>query len=154
MPKVFLGHEFEALRCRFENQTEQLHQMTLIDLRVFSGYITLQLAFGAWLATHQNELVGCTARIGLMVIDLVLAAVASALLYNSYKRRKEVADIVHNCNKALGYETDGVYLDETTLNVPTQFRPWAGWYFLGIAAALVGVGLVLFGNNFQAGRGL
>lgn len=52
-----------------------------------------------------------------------------------------------NCNKAMGYETGGVYLDETILNVLTQFRPWDGWYFLDIAAALVGVGLALFSNN-------
>ena len=52
-----------------------------------------------------------------------------------------------NCNKAMGYETAGIYLDETILNVLTQFRPWDGWYFLDIAAALVGVGLALFSNN-------
>ncbi len=53
MPEVFRGHEFEALKCRFENQTEQLHRMTLTDLRVFSGYITLQ---GAQLGIAQSYL--------------------------------------------------------------------------------------------------
>lgn len=147
MLEVFRGHEFEALRCRFENQTEQLHRITLIELRVFSGYITLQLALGAWLATHQDKLAGVTARIGLMGIDLVLAVVAGALLYVSFKRRKEITGIVRNWHKALGYETEGVYLDGATLNVPTQFRTWAGWYFLGIGSALAGIGLVLFGTT-------
>ena len=146
MPEIFRGHEFEALRCRFENQTESLHRMTLIDLRVFSGYITLQLALGAWLATHQDKLAAVTAKTGLMIIDLALALIAGVLLFNSYKRRKEVAGIVRNCNRALGYETEGVYLHGEALNVPTRFRPWAGWYFLGIIAAFAGVGLVLFGK--------
>jgi hypothetical protein len=81
------GHEFEALTCRFENQTELLHRMTLIDLQVFSGYISLQLALGAWLATHEHDLTGLVPRIGVMLIDLVPMVVAGALLYNNYKRR-------------------------------------------------------------------
>jgi hypothetical protein len=81
------GHEFEALTCRFENQTELLHRMTVIDLQVFSGYISLQLALGAWLATHEHDLTGLVPRIGVMLIDLVPMVVAGALLYNNYKRR-------------------------------------------------------------------
>ncbi len=144
MPNFYVGHEFEALKCRLENQTELLHRMTLIDLRVFSGYITLQLALGAWIATHSDKIPNLTIRIGLMIIDLVLAVVATALLFNNYKRRKEVGGIVRNCNIALGYETPGVYLDNEKLNVPTQFRPWAGWYFTGIAAGILGIALILF----------
>jgi hypothetical protein len=146
MAEAFRGHEFDALKCRFENQTEQLHRMTLIDLRVFSGYITVQLALGAWLATNRDALAGVTAMFGLMVIDLVLAVVAAALLYNNYQRRKEVTGMVRNCTEALGFETDGIYLDGRKLNVPTSFRPWVGWYFAGIVAAFLGVALVVFGN--------
>jgi hypothetical protein len=103
--------------------------MTLIDLQVFSGSISLQLALGAWLATHEHT--GLVPRIGVMLIDLVLMVVAGALLYNNYKRRAEVVAIVRNCNEALGYETEGVFLDGRTLNVPTKFRPWGGLFFTG-----------------------
>lgn len=144
MANVYNGHEFEALKCRFENQTEQLYRMTLIDLRVFSGYITLQLALGAWIATHSDKIPNLVIKIGLMTIDLVLAVVATALLFNNYKRRKEVAGTVRNSNIALGYETPGVYLDKEKLNVHTEFRPWVGWYFAGIAAGLLGIALILF----------
>ncbi len=67
MPEMLRGHEFEALTCRFENQTELLHRMTVIDLQVFSGYISLQLALGAWLATHEHDLTGLVPRIGVIV---------------------------------------------------------------------------------------
>lgn len=50
-----------------------------------------------------------------------------------------------NCNEALGYETEGIYLDNRKLNVPSEFRAWAGWYFVGIGAAFLGVVLVVFG---------
>src|ERR1700688_4683346 len=42
------------------------HRMTVIDLQVFSGYISLQLALGAWLATHEHDLTGLVPRIGVM----------------------------------------------------------------------------------------
>lgn len=144
MPEVYRGHEFEAVKCRFENQTEQLYRMTLIDLRIFTGYIALQLALGAWIATHGSAIPNMIVRIGLMIIDLVLTVGAIALLYNDLRRRKEVAGIVGNCNKALGYETPGVYIPSEKLNVETKFRPWAGWYFAGIVVGFLGITLVLF----------
>jgi len=147
MPKHYAKHEFEALRYRFENQTEQLYRMTLIDLRIFTGYITLQLALGAWTATHEADIAGGTVRVGLLIIDLALAIIAAALLYNNYKRRTEVVGTVKNCNQALGYEDEGVYLEGSPLNAHTKFRPWAGWYFAGIVAGFAGVAMVLFGSS-------
>lgn len=147
MPNHYQNHEFEALRCRFEDQTELLYRLTLIDLRIFSGYITLQLALAAWISIHRSEIEIPTMRAGLLVIDLALAVVAAALLYNNYKRRKEVTGTVKNCNEALGYNDSGVYLDERPLNAPTKFRPWAGWYYLGIIVSVVGVAMVLFGTS-------
>jgi heme A synthase len=145
---VYEGHEFEALKCRFEDQTELLYRMTLIDLRVFTGYITLQLALGAWIASHASDFSGIvTLKVGMMLIDLVLAVVAMALIYSNRKRREEVVGIVKNCNVALGYEEPGIYLKDKSLNVHTKFRPWAGWYYTGIVVGVVGLALVLFGAS-------
>lgn len=62
-PEVFRGHEFEAVKCRFENQTEQLYRMTMIDLRVFSGYITIQLALAAWASDRTRTISQATGRV-------------------------------------------------------------------------------------------
>ena len=137
------GNEFEALKMRFENQVEQLHRMTLIDLRVFSGFITLQLALGAWLATKGTGVFGCLSKFGVFAIDLSLAVVAVALLYNNLQRRKEVAKTVGNCATALGYKEVGKYMEGTALDANFIFRPWAGWYYLGICTSLLGVVLVI-----------
>ena len=144
MPNVYVGHEFESLKCRFENQTELLYRMTLIDLRIFTAYITLQLALGAWIATNGSNISDTVVKIGLLIIDLVLGGITAALIYNNYRRRKEVVGIVKNCNSALGYETKGTYLEGEKLNVETKFRPWAGWYFIGIVFGCLGIALVLF----------
>lgn len=142
MAKHYVGHEFEALLARFENQTELLYRLTLLDLRIFTGYITLQVAMGGWFATHQAALGTLSARVGILVLDLALFAVSVTFLRNNYLRRKEVAETVRNCSEALGYSKPGVY-SVNALNAPTVFRPWAGWYFIGAVAALVGLCLVL-----------
>ena len=141
------GNEFEALKLRFENQTELLYRMTLIDLRIFSGLITLQLAFGAWLANKDGIALSMLSKLGLLAIDASLTCVAMAMLYNNSKRRVEVKSTVINCAKALGYKEPGKYLDNEALDVSFVFRPWAGWYFLGVVTSFCGVILVLFANS-------
>ena len=147
MPKHYQNHEFEALQCRFENQTELLYRLTLLDLRIFTGYITLQLALGAWMATHPADISSPTVRAGLLVIDLSLAVIATAFVYNNYRRRLEIVDTVKNCNEALGYEDSGVYLESRRLNAHTVFRPWCGWYYAGIVVGFIGTVMVLFGTS-------
>jgi hypothetical protein len=142
MKKIYEGNEFEAVKLRFENQTEQLYRMTMIDLRIFTGFITLQIALGAWLATKGSVLSG-ELKVGLSVIDIGLTYVACALLRNNALRRKEVAAIVNNCAEALGYKTPGTFLEDEPLDVKLELRLWKNYYYFGIAISIVGVFLVL-----------
>lgn len=142
MKKIYEGNEFEAVKLRFENQTEQLYRMTMIDLRIFTGFITLQLALGAWLATKGSDL-SCELKVGLFVIDIGLTYVAYVLLRNNALRRKEVAEIVNNCAEALGYKTPGVFLEAEPLDIKLELRLWKNYYYFGIAISVIGVLLVL-----------
>lgn len=142
MKNIYEGNEFEALKLRFENQAEQLYRMTIIDLRIFSGFITLQLVFGAWLATKAVAL-SILLKIGLGIIDFSLAYVAFALIHNNALRRKEVATTVSNCAKALGYKQLGTYLENEAIDAKYELRLWRNYYYLGICMTLVGVFLVL-----------
>jgi len=135
-------NKFEALKIRFLDQVELLHRLTMIDLRIFSGFITLQLALGAWLTTQQNMLF--TLKFGLGVIDFGLAFVAYALLRNNTLRRKEVVGTVVNCATALKYKEPGYYLDgEEPLDSKSKLRLWKGYYNFGILITLVGIYLIL-----------
>ncbi len=142
MNEIYKEKEFEAVKLRFENQTEQLYRMTMIDLRIFSGFITLQLALGAWLAKNP-EAFSWKVKPGLFVIDFGLVCVAAALLRNNALRRKEVAAVVGNCAKALGYKTPGAFLEADPLDVKMEMRLWKNYYYWGIAISLIGVFLVL-----------
>jgi hypothetical protein len=138
------GHEFEALSLRYQDQVELLRTMTQVDLRVFSGFLTLQLALGAWVS--RNPPGGGLPRLGFLVLDLVLTGIAGKLLYNNYRRRKEVVGTLKNLNEALGFARPGVYLQDRAINAATTFRPWWWWYLIGLLAAAFGFAVILLGD--------
>lgn len=144
--RPYENNEFEAVKLRFESQTELLHRLTQIDLRVFSGFITLQLVLGAWLATHGGDLIS-ELKLGLGVIDGGMAFVVYSLLHNNALRRNEVVENLENCKVSLGYNTPGVYLEGKALDTEMEFRPWKYYYYVGIAVSLVGVFLVLVNSS-------
>ncbi len=137
------NQKFEALKLRYDDHVELLRSMTKLDVQIFSGYITVQLALGAWITA--NPIQGCWAKIGLIIIDLVLAVIAAKLLYNDYKRRNEVVGIIKNINDALSFNTPGYYLPEKAINVQTTTRPWFRWFLIGIIFGVIGIVMVTFG---------
>ena len=137
------NQKFEALKLRYDDHVELLRSMTKLDVQIFSGYIAVQLALGAWITT--NPIQGCWAKMGLILIDLVLAIIASKLLYNDFKRRTEVVRIIKNINDALSFNTSGFYLPSKAINVPTKTRPWFQWFLIGIIIGVVGIVMVTFG---------
>ncbi len=133
--------KFEALKLRYTDHVEILRFITKLDVQLFSGYITLQLTLGAWLATHPIN--GCGPKIGIILIDIVLAVIASKLLWNDYKRREEVVGIIKNINEALMFNESGAYLPDSPINVKTETRPWYKWFFWGIAVSVLGIIMVV-----------
>ena len=135
--------KFEALKLRYDDHVELLRFMTKLDVQIFSGYIAVQLALGAWLAT--NPVQGGWAKAGILLIDIVLAVIAAKLLYNDFKRRDEVVSIIKNINDALHFNTPGAYLPDKSINVPTKTRPWFLWFMIGIVIGVAGIAMVTFG---------
>jgi hypothetical protein len=143
MDPAYKGHEFESLKLRYEDQVTLLRSLTAHDMRIFSGFITIQILLGGWISVHPVESV--TVKVGLSIIDTVFALIAGSLLYNSYNRRKEVIDTVKNLNEALGYTEKNIYLKDKAINssYKTKTRFWFWWYIIGIAFAWFGFLLVL-----------
>ncbi len=138
------GQKFEALKLRYTDHVELLRFITKLDVQIFSGYITIQLALGAWLATHPIN--GILPKIGIILIDIVLAVIALKVLYNDYRRRTEVVGIIKNINEALNFNSAGVYLPGSPLNVETKRRPWFVWFLIGIIVGVFGIIMVTFGG--------
>lgn len=141
MTKHYIGHEFEALKLRYEDQVQLLRTLTEIDHRLVTALFTLQLALGAWLATQAT--VAPRLQWGLAVIDLAIAAIFVKLLFNNNRRRQEVAATIANVNAALGFLEPGVYLEGKALNPEYVRRYWFAWYVVAVFVSTVGVLLVL-----------
>lgn len=142
MTKVYEGHEFEALKMRYEDQVNLLRSLTQFDFKIFVAFFTLQLAMGSWLSA--NPVSSCAVRVALAAIDVVLAALSVKLLHNQHCRRQEVVDTIKNINTALGFDDPGVYLPSGPLNPPYKRRYWFNWYFVGVVIATTGLLVVLF----------
>jgi hypothetical protein len=135
--------KFEASMMRFKDQTELLRSLTAIDLRLFFGYITLQLVSGGWLLGHED--VQWFAKLGVSLVDFVLSLIASRLLHLNYMRRAEVVDTLRRIMSALQFDKCNVYLQDKTLDPETTFRPWRSWYQVGIWVAFLGVLVIMWG---------
>ena len=144
MMKNLSDNQFQALITRFKDQTEELYRLTLLDLRIFSGYLTLQLVMGAWLATKGIEIVDSRVKCGLLIIDFILLVIVAIIFGKNFYRRKEVVETVRNCNVALGFEESGIYLKGKALNAKSKHRPWIGLYIIGVIVAFIGEALFIF----------
>ena len=141
MSKHYAGHEFEALKLRYDDQVHLLRSLTEIDHRLVTAFFTLQLALGAWLVAQSA--IAPRIQWGLGAIDLAVAAIFLKLLYNNHCRRQEVADTIASVNEALGFSEPGAYLDGRPLNPKYERRLWFKWYVAAVVVSMVGVLLAL-----------
>jgi hypothetical protein len=138
------NQKFESLKFHLEQQTQNLRNMTQIDLTIMSGYMTLQIALGGWLVRPAQGIAApFGVRIGLSITDLALAIVATWLLLNSRLRRGEVIQTIHNLNEALGYDEVGFYLPDRKINADTKTRFWCPLYLFLVFVAAVGLQLII-----------
>ncbi|GAB3959144.1 hypothetical protein GCM10028805_54700 [Spirosoma harenae] len=141
-PLPYVGHEFESVKYRHEDQVRLLQLMGQVDLQLFSGYLTIQLAFGSFLI--QQNVGSIYIRIGLLMVEFTVALLCLVLMRNNYLRRKEVVATIKNCNEALGLTQAGTILPDRAINANTRFRPWFGWYTLGVVISFLGIVMILF----------
>ena len=142
--KAYIGHEFEAIKYRHEDQVKVLLKMTDVDLKLFSGYLTIQLAFGSFL-TNNSAVLKLNVQVGLLLVELSMAVVCSIFLWNNYQRRIEVVNTIRNCNEALGFTRIDQLSPGSKIDSVTKFRPWVYWYITGVAASTCGIIIILFG---------
>jgi hypothetical protein len=136
---------FEALRMRFEDQARVLTTMTDLDLRIFGGYISIQLALGGWLG--QRPPTEIWAALGIAIIDLAMAAIAGVMLRHNAVYRIEVVRNIKNALDAFEFTRLGAYLHDRPLNSMGTTRRWAPLYYAGILAGYIGVLLVIFSRR-------
>lgn len=135
--------KIDLVRYRHEDQSRLLQTLSHIDLKVFSGFLTLQLALGSFLTQFSYTLY---ALIGVGILELAICTVCTLILRNNFERRKEAARTIGNCNTFLGFDQAGVYLPYRTINAATEFRPWHNLYYAGIWCSFLAILLILAGG--------
>lgn len=139
--------KFKAVKLRFKDQSELLHRLTLIDLRLFIGYLTIQLLAGSWFIANMDKMNSLASKFGLLLIDFSLAIVALTLLHRQKLRRKEAVNTIRNCCKALGYQDKGAYIKRECIDPEMKTRFWFPLYAVGIISSFLGFILVVFANS-------
>lgn len=130
----------------YKNQVELLHNLTQVDLKLFFGYLTLQLVAGGWIASHQDMFRHPDVRQGMVVINCVLSSIALFFIIAGRLRRAEVIKTVIRCKQVLGFYTHIMDGDPGEELENSKLRSWV-WgiaFCLGIIFSFVGFILVLY----------
>jgi len=136
-------NKLEILRIGFDNQVQYLRMMSEVDLKIFSGYITIQLLVASWLAKYT--LASITLKAGIIIIDLAFAVLAIIAFHVNQKRRKEAVSVLTNLCEALGFTVQGVFLPGKAIQTSLPMRPWTNWYYTAVVLAAIGVDFVVLG---------
>lgn len=137
----------ELIRYRHEDQARLLQSISHTNLRIFSGFLTLQLAFGSFL-TQVTITTG--AKIGFILLEVVICTICSGMLWNNQNRRREVAKTIQNCNNFLGFDEKGAYIPDRTINARSKFWPWHPFFITGIWLSFLSICLILiFGEKIH-----
>ena len=144
------ANKLEILRIGYDNQLRYLRLMSDLDVKVFTGYITVQLVVANWVA--RPPLTGIYVKWGVFLVDIAFTALAIAVLHNNQKRRNDSIDVLRNLSEALGFTVKGVFLAGRAIHPGKEIeekvprRPWIKLYYAGSIVSAVGIGLIIFGS--------
>ncbi len=133
---------FEALKLGYQNQVDYLRLLTNIDLKLFFGFMTVQLALAGWLAKGSESIE--ETRLGIFLIVFFLALVAVVMLVMTDLKRKRVIGHLKNYCDALGFTKSGKYLDGSPLEAEPGSKSWLWVYILAIAGSFLSLGMALW----------
>jgi hypothetical protein len=132
--------KLEILRLGFDNQVQYLRMMSDVDLKIFFGYITVQLVLASWLAEHP--LPTLTLKSGILLINLAFAVLAINAFRVNQNRKREAVSVLRNLCEALGFTVKGTFLSDKCIQTSVPIRPWTWLYNITAIVATVGVGIV------------
>ncbi len=139
---LYKGHEVDILVARYAQQAEHLRSLDLYDVRIVSGFLTVQILLGAWIYTHPIKAI-CP-KASLLLIDFALLVCCAAVLRTSTVRRWEIVETIWNINEALGLYEIGAYLTNKAINPECRKHRSFLWYYIISAVGFVGVIFVSF----------
>jgi hypothetical protein len=112
--------KIEILLTRYKEHAAHLRHLDNFDVRIFGGFITIQLVLASWFATHPiHELI---AKLGITVVNFSLLVVAFSIIKSSRNRRDEIVQVIWNINEAFELDKKGVYLADNLTESESRRR--------------------------------
>ena len=133
--------KIDALRIGYENQVGYLKLMSDVDIKLFFGYITIQLALANWIVTHPLET--NSLKFAMLILDGSLAAVSCMLFWLNHRRRVYATKVLENFSRELGFLDTNNFEIETELQESPPVRPWFWLYVISVVVAAIGVCLII-----------
>lgn len=143
------NQKFEAIKYRHEDQSRLLQKISDVDLKLFTGIVTIQLILGGFISNDISKFENIIIKIGLLSIDLAICIICGSLLYKNYKRREEAVRTLKNCNQALGFNEKEYYISGA-INAQGENINWLWHYILAVCVSFIGIGLLLFSNEIYS----
>ncbi len=140
------GNKLELLKVLYETQVQYLRWLSQIDLKLFTGFMAVQMVLAGWLL-QRDAAPPNPQLIGMPIIDILMAFVACTLLWKNHRRRLQEIDTLKDVFEAIGYTVPGAYLTGRPLIKPPQSRTSLSWYIVGIVVSVGVVSLALFTSN-------
>ena len=147
--KISKEQKVEVILYPHSDQSSLLRKLTDVDLKIFFGFITIQILMGNFLLS-QNLTPSLIKSIGLGSVDIVFAVVCVIFLLHNYRRRKEAVETIKNCNSILKLDQSNIYKNGITVNGNSYLKKhWFIYgYVIGIVGSTLGNLVILFSNSF------
>ena len=142
--------KIDLLKAKYEDHAADLRFRTEYDYKLISGYVTLNLVIGAWLA--KNPLPSYPHKVGFTLLFIGLVFFVLGLLNSNLKRRKIVVEIMQNINDALDFDKEGVYRTgavNPAANKKTNY--WVKWQRAIVLLFLVAQLFIVYGGPVADG---
>ena len=125
--------KFEALKMRFEQQTELLRYMRQMDLTILTGFLTIQAVGAGRLLEHPLKWGAPLA--GMAIFDVSLLGCVIFILYQHFARRNVEVEKLRAVREALGFYEKDVYLPGRAIEERRSSTLAANWYWGFVVAA-------------------
>ena len=154
--------KFDAIIYRHQDQAQLSQKLTDIDLKIFFGFITIQILLGSFIIVNIQKIQETVfANYGIMIMDFVFMITCLIFLKHNKNRRREVIEVLINCNEFLKYEKTDYYLKDKSINRGKRDSPkergnfrdyyvnnrFILAYYIGTIGTTLGVILILYLNR-------
>ena len=141
---VYEDNRREILETRYKEQAAHIRDMNQYDLRVFGGFLTIQLVLASWIVAHPiNSIYG---TFSVLAIDSALLVVCLKFIAANRRRRDEIRTTILNINEAFGLYAKDIYLPGKAINPPAPPASRFIWFHVGCWVGFLGVVLALLGG--------